>query len=154
MKRSHFIFLLSLITFFVVSPIMGDTGNDTEWIEKGIILLNLSQYNDALSAFNKATRINPTDDLAWIGKGYAFYQLGYFDEALVAFEKATEINPQNIDAQTGKVNVITAQYAKEINKNRQTLLNDINSTDRRNPINGAEEFIKSYRESSGQSNSA
>lgn len=154
MKWLHFLFLFSFVGIFLVPPTMGETENDTEWVEKGIILFDLSKYNEALSAFSKATRINSTDDLAWTGKGYALFQLGYFEEASVAFEKATEINPGNINAQTGKVNVISAQYLNDIKKNRQELMNDLNSTTRDNAINGAEEFIKTYRESIGLSTSA
>jgi len=43
---------------------------------------------------------------------------------------------------------------KEINKNRQALLNDINSTNLDTSSDGAEQFIKFYRENAGLSTPA
>ncbi|MFH0966686.1 MAG: tetratricopeptide repeat protein, partial [Methanobacteriota archaeon] len=132
----------------------GDSGNDTELLDKGMTLLGLAKYDDALFAFDRAIGINSSDYVAWTGKGYVLLQLGNYEGAIAAFDKATKINPGNSDARTGKVNAITSQYMENSEKTRQDHMNEINSTRNDNSPTMAGEFIKYYLQSVGKDTSA
>ena len=109
--------LLSIVTISTLYPIINESGDDTLWRTQGQEFFNLSNYHEALSAFNRAIRINATDDLAWVGQGSTFFKLGYYDEAIGAFEKAIELNPNNTDAQNGRFNVLSTVIAKDMISN-------------------------------------
>jgi lipoprotein NlpI len=40
------------------------------WNNKGVVLLELEEYQDALDSFDQVIRLNPGDNLAWYNKGY------------------------------------------------------------------------------------
>jgi TolA-binding protein len=45
-------------------------------------------YEQALRAYKKALRVNPSDSNAHRGMGHALYALGHYDTAILAFERA------------------------------------------------------------------
>jgi len=65
-----------------------------EWFEKGLALVKLGRYKEALDAFDKATEMNPQFILAWCNKATSLGVLGRYKEAQDAHSKAIEINPQ------------------------------------------------------------
>lgn len=66
-----------------------------EWMDKGVALMNTENYKQALSAFNQATEINPTNSWAHIDKGWALNSLGDYYQALKEFNIASDIDPKN-----------------------------------------------------------
>ena len=47
-----------------------------------------------VSAFDKATKLNPTWAKPWNSKGWALYKTGNFEEALTSFDKAISLEPK------------------------------------------------------------
>ena len=53
----------------------------------------ISQFEDAIKALDRATELDPQLKYAWNEKGVIFEQQGKFDEAVKCFDKAIEIDP-------------------------------------------------------------
>ena len=66
-----------------------------EWIDKGVAFMNAEQYEDGLTAFNKAVEINPNNPWAYIDIGWALNTLGDYYQALKELNRAADIDPQN-----------------------------------------------------------
>jgi len=62
--------------------------------ERGIALLNLHRYDDALSALREAADAAPRDPIVQLNLGYGFHQVGREDEALSAFQAAIALEPR------------------------------------------------------------
>jgi Flp pilus assembly protein TadD len=62
-----------------------------------IILGNLhfagQNYQEALTAYDKALGIKPDYHLAWNNRGYALQNLGRYEQAVASYDKALEIKP-------------------------------------------------------------
>ena len=56
------------------------------------------EYNDAISCYDKAIKIDPNFSQAWNNKGLALYDLGRYEEAIECFDKALELDPYMTDA--------------------------------------------------------
>ena len=61
------------------------------WINKGLALVQLKKYPEALDAFSKATTLGGNVHEAWNYKGYVFEEMGKRQEALDAYDKAIQI---------------------------------------------------------------
>ena len=65
------------------------------WLEYGIFMNKLQNYNGAEKAFRKAIEINPKYDKAWIHLGFILYnKLGRHDEAEQVFRNVIKANPK------------------------------------------------------------
>ena len=53
------------------------------------------QYDQAITDFTAAIKIDPKDILAYNQRGNALERQGQFDQALADFAKALEINPRD-----------------------------------------------------------
>jgi len=80
-KRSH-----------IRSGIALEAKNARAFVGKGVALNELSNYTEALIAFDAAIAITPGYAKAWFEKGTALYKLGRYDEAITAYDKALEIS--------------------------------------------------------------
>ena len=83
-----------------------------ESIEKGVALMNVENYESALSAFNNAVEIDPTNSWAYINKGWALIALGNYYQALDMLNRASDIDPQNpwIYIHRGSTHIILENY--------------------------------------------
>lgn len=75
------------------------------YVNRGNVSLELFDYQDALSDYNKAIKINPDCDDAYINRGNLFFDLKFYNEALSDYNKALEINPDSIDALNNRGNL-------------------------------------------------
>ncbi len=75
-------------------------------ISKGLALMNLGKYQDALNAFDKATSITVKNAEIWNNKGLAYAALGKYQDALQSFNKALGLKPDFADAQKNKESVM------------------------------------------------
>jgi tetratricopeptide (TPR) repeat protein len=57
-----------------------------------------SNYDDAITNYTKALKINPRNAIAYNNRGLAWGKKGDYDNAIADFSKAVEINPQYTDA--------------------------------------------------------
>jgi serine/threonine protein kinase len=64
-----------------------------EWLDEGNRLYNISQFQDALQAFENAIQMDPTFADAYEGKTSALCALGRYREALNSVETALKLDP-------------------------------------------------------------
>ena len=62
------------------------------WNQKGLALMNLGRFKDALNAYDQATIITVKNAEVWNNKGLAFAALGRYQDALQCFNKALGLN--------------------------------------------------------------
>ncbi len=60
---------------------------------KGLILINLKRYDEALQNIDKALELQPDLAEAWINKGITLKFLGRYEEALNTYDKAIKFQP-------------------------------------------------------------
>ncbi|KAI8975433.1 hypothetical protein BDF20DRAFT_606329 [Mycotypha africana] len=68
------------------------------WRRLGYHNLNTQNYNDAISCFQKALRIDTGDVHCWEGLAEAYSKVGRYVAALRAFGRATQLNPHSVHA--------------------------------------------------------
>ena len=73
-----------------------------QWFDEGYALVNSGRFEEAIQAYETATRLNPNDALAYSNKGVALERLRRYQEALQAYETALRLNPNDAFAYYGK----------------------------------------------------
>jgi tetratricopeptide (TPR) repeat protein len=73
---------------------------------EGNDLFNQSKFEDAISSFDQATKIDPQCALAWNGKGAAIASMGNYSEALQCFQRAIDIDGELIVAWENKASAL------------------------------------------------
>ncbi len=73
-----------------------------EWLMEGDALYDQKRYAEALTAYDQAVRIDPTDADFYNGKGLAFYNLQRYLEALAIYDQAIRLEPNNAIAYYNK----------------------------------------------------
>ena len=68
---------------------------------KGRVLWYMKRYEEALTAYSKATELNPKSEMAWRGKGTTLFSLKKYEDSLFAYRKAVKINPNEADCWWG-----------------------------------------------------
>jgi len=64
-------------------------------INEGISLLIVGKYNEAISLFDKALAVEPTNTLALSNKGTTLVYLHKYNEAISLFNKVLAVDPNN-----------------------------------------------------------
>ncbi len=74
-----------------------------EWLNKGLILLDVGKFQEAIEYFDKALDIDPKCAEAWVGKG-AVLNLNFRkpQEAIECFDKALDLKPADAVAWVNK----------------------------------------------------
>ncbi|NET15884.1 MAG: tetratricopeptide repeat protein [Okeania sp. SIO1H6] len=65
------------------------------WYNRGLILLELRQYQAALNAYTQADALSPENVGVITGKGIALSRLGRYQDALANFEQALKLDPES-----------------------------------------------------------
>ena len=76
------------------------------YLNKGISLVELEKYEDAITCYDKAATTDANDSLIWYNRGVALTQLENFDDALSSYEKAIEVSPGYADAWYNKAELL------------------------------------------------
>jgi tetratricopeptide (TPR) repeat protein/S1-C subfamily serine protease len=74
-------------------PIPNNASNAQQWIEYGNQLYRLGEYPQAVTAFNRAIKLQPDSLDAYYGKGLALRDNGDDSAALIAFDRAIALVP-------------------------------------------------------------
>ena len=72
---------------------MGVMPSVPELIKKGNELLLEGNFDDALSFFDQALILEPTNPVLWNKKAVTLRSLGRYDDALECFNRALELDP-------------------------------------------------------------
>lgn len=78
-------------------------------IRKGNILGKFARYDEAVSCYDKALRLDPGNILALINKGLALHYLNLYDEAIACYDKALEERPHNATALYNRASSLALQ---------------------------------------------
>jgi len=73
-----------------------------DWLEEGIALYELKRYEEALTAYEQAVRLDPKNAAAYNNKGASLNGLQHREDALLAFEQAIRLDPNFVQASTNK----------------------------------------------------
>ena len=65
------------------------------WFNHGYMLESASRWDEAESAFRRATELGPELDRAWYGLGLVLIRLQRYDEAVAALKRNTELQPMS-----------------------------------------------------------
>jgi tetratricopeptide (TPR) repeat protein len=68
--------------------------NAPAWYNKGIILLELGKFGEALESYNQSISLDPYNAEAWNNKGVSLARTGRNDSALGCFNYAATLNPK------------------------------------------------------------
>jgi tetratricopeptide (TPR) repeat protein len=77
-------------------------GYDVALNDKGIILLSLNKFEEAINWFSRAVYYNPKYATGYNNKGMALVNLGRYAEALECFNKSIWVDPANQDVYHSK----------------------------------------------------
>ena len=64
------------------------------WSSKGVALIALGYYDEAIDCYDEAIRLDPNYTLAWNNKILALDSLGEYDRAIKTYNEAVRINPE------------------------------------------------------------
>lgn len=56
------------------------------WNDKGVALMELDNYQEALKCFEQVIRLEPGDNMAWYNRGYVLLILKEYQEAVNTFD--------------------------------------------------------------------
>lgn len=91
------------------------------WYKQGNDMVMQEKLEDAITAYDKATELDPSHASAWNNKGIALFRLKKYQEAIDCYDKTIALNPNHANAWYNK--------AKALRDLAQTYLDKAN-TDR------------------------
>lgn len=65
------------------------------WYKKGLSLLNLKRYDEAISCFEKTISLNSEFGDAWYFKGTCYYYLSQYQKAIACFAQVINLKQEN-----------------------------------------------------------
>jgi tetratricopeptide (TPR) repeat protein len=68
------------------------------WNNKGVALVYLSRYEDAIKCFDQAISLDNNNEIVWSNKGTALFRMSRTKEAFDCFNKSIELNSRNAPA--------------------------------------------------------
>lgn len=83
----------------IAAPIApGETAAEAEdaesWCDRAVERMEAGDYNEAITALDRAIALNPNHHRAWINRGNAAIELGQLEAAVSAYDRALAIEPQ------------------------------------------------------------
>ncbi len=63
-----------------------------EWFGKGCAFWESGKYQEAISCYDEAIKINPKDAFTWYVKGRSFFELGSYEQAVGCYNKTLELD--------------------------------------------------------------
>jgi tetratricopeptide (TPR) repeat protein len=76
------------------------------WVKKGVALNNLSRWDAALHAFERALAFDPNFAAAWDYKGSLLRDLGRYQESLDAYDRVLALDPNAADTWHEKADIL------------------------------------------------
>jgi tetratricopeptide (TPR) repeat protein len=101
---------------------------DTNWLEHGISLANLEKYQEAISSYDRALKIDANNINAWYNRGISLAELRKHEEAINSYDRALKIDANNINAWLYRGNSLgrLEKYEEAINSYDRALEIDAN----------------------------
>ncbi|MDE1862798.1 MAG: tetratricopeptide repeat protein [Thaumarchaeota archaeon] len=76
------------------------------WYKRGNEMMTQERSEEALTAYDKATALDPGHVSSWNNKGIALFRLKRFQEAIDCYDKALAINPDHANAWYNKAKAL------------------------------------------------
>ena len=93
-----------------------DTSDVKQDLERGLVFLNSTQYNQAVAALKRVIKADPSLVEAHYGLGQAYLELGAFDDAKAAAEEVLKRKPNHREAREF-LQII--RFARNMERNRK-----------------------------------
>jgi len=94
---SRFTILAVVLTASSILVVHADNRSDAKaQVEFGILVAKQELWQEAISRWEQAVKIDPSYAAAWNNLGIACERQGLFDRASDAYEKALNLEPNNI----------------------------------------------------------
>jgi tetratricopeptide (TPR) repeat protein len=68
--------------------------NSSEWFDKGNVLCEIGEKDEAVKAYEQAIKLKPDYAEAWYNKSAALASIGRVDDSVKARQRALELNPE------------------------------------------------------------
>ncbi|MGB3265175.1 MAG: serine/threonine-protein kinase, partial [Microcoleus sp.] len=98
--------IASFIGIAILASIYGvntfNSANATDLYNRGNTLYNLSRFEEALAAYDRAISLRPDYAEVWQEKAKTLYELKKYQESQSAYDKAIELKPEYLEAWTGR----------------------------------------------------
>src|SRR5271157_2077124 len=94
--------VLCLLVLFSISAGAAVSSYSKDADSKGLKLYSTKNYTDALTNFNNAVGLDPTNYDAWVHKGNTQRALKSYNDSIVSYNKAIDVNGTRADAWVGK----------------------------------------------------
>jgi tetratricopeptide (TPR) repeat protein len=79
----------------------GDPQSAREWFERGLGLMRRTQLREAIEAFERSIRLDPTNAVARVNRAYCHLDLREYEAARAQFAEIFQVFPENYDALYG-----------------------------------------------------
>ena len=86
--------ILPIVLFFLSSCVK----DAAFYVNRGLAHYNKGQYDEAISDYTEALKINPRYAETYVNRGTAYYSKGQFDQAISDCTEALKINPRLAEA--------------------------------------------------------
>ena len=83
-------------------------GTSDHWLNEGNRFYLAGSYEQAVTSYAEAVKLNPYLSEARLNMGNAFYFLGRYQESLASYDALLEQEPQNVNALKGKSQTLLA----------------------------------------------
>ena len=96
----------------LTEPISQETDLDkksTLYEIRGVVYFESRRYNQAVSDFNEAIRLNPENSHVYYNRGNAYSSKGQYDEAIADYNEAIRLDPENNQVYNNRGNAYLAK---------------------------------------------
>lgn len=130
--------------------------NALHYLQRGVEHHKSGNYEEALTAYSKAVKLNPNDERAYIGLGFVSSTLEKHNEALKAYKQALALNPDSewahagigiVYGKLGKYKQAVDSYLDSIRINPESAETYYNLGVAYGKLNKTKDSIKSYKQS-------
>ena len=87
--------MLIIIVVVALEVLMACSRKKTDWYNKGVALVKMGLYGEAVKCFDRVIELNPNNADAWTNRGRALVEMGRYTEAIKSHDRAIEISPQD-----------------------------------------------------------
>ena len=101
------------------------------WYRQGNDLMMKEKNEAALSAYDRATGLDPNHVSAWNNKGIALFRMRRFQDAIDCYDKALSLNPDHANAWFNKAKALRGlgqTFLDKANEDRVTAAKMINQS--------------------------
>jgi len=97
------LYLMVMLIIFCIFGTDARAQNDFEYLyNKGVVLYNKGDANEALKYFLKASTVNPNEPNTHYQIGFAYLALGNNQEATRYFEQFIKLDPNGVKTQSAR----------------------------------------------------